>query len=92
MVTWSGRTSGPTVGPTGPQVTCGPRAPLGPTHEERRTMRRAVHGGRGREKQGSMAVTHWSGQRDDDGGGQDARRRAFYCRTCMKQNGPMWGC
>jgi hypothetical protein len=47
-----GDVGGPTVGPIGPRAACSPRALLRPTHEERGTVRRAIHGGSGRRKIG----------------------------------------
>jgi hypothetical protein len=53
--TWSGSAGGPTSGMTGPQAAHGPRAPLGPTCEENRAVRRAIHGGRDRRKTGECS-------------------------------------
>jgi hypothetical protein len=48
--TWSGGAGGPTAGMIGPRATRGPGAPLGLVHQERGTVRRAIHGGHGRRK------------------------------------------
>jgi hypothetical protein len=50
VATWSGGTSGPTVGPTSARAACGPGALLGPSHEERGTVGRAAHYGHNRRK------------------------------------------
>jgi hypothetical protein len=81
VATWSGSASGPTVGPTSARAASGPGVPLGPSHEERGTVMRAVHYGHSRRKirecGGSLAEQtggQWRGE-------QDARSGPFYSRT-----------
>jgi hypothetical protein len=79
------------VGPTGPRAVCGLGVLLGPVHEEKGIIRRAVHSGRGRRIQGSAAATHRSGQQG--GGGSNKMEGGGLLQLCsMRQNGPVQGC
>jgi hypothetical protein len=85
-MTWSNAADGPTTGPTGPRVVCDPGALLGPPHEERGTVRRAIHDGHSRRKIGERG----GDLPEQTAGRTRCKEGALLKPRCAKQNGPAW--